>query len=79
MAESLRIYPNPAQDYLHVESPSQRIERMEAFNLNGKRIYSGLPKARSCRLDVSAWTPGTHILQIQIQDKTMPFKIEIAR
>lgn len=79
MAESFRVYPNPAQDYLHVESPSQRIERMDAFNLNGKRIYSGLPKARSCRLDVSAWTPGTYILQIHIQDKTMPFKIEIAR
>ena len=79
MAESFRVYPNPARNHLHVKSPSQRIERMEIFNMNGKRIYSGLPKARSCRLDVSAWTPGTYILQIQIKDKTMPFKIEIAR
>ena len=79
IAESFRVYPNPARNHLHVKSPSQRIERMEIFNMNGKRIYSGLPKARSCRLDVSAWTPGTYILQIQIKDKTMPFKIEIAR
>lgn len=63
--ESLRIYPNPARDYLMIESESSLAgAEISIHNSLGQEVFRLQNQAHVLRLDLSEYAEGTYILGI---------------
>ena len=58
--QGIKVYPNPADDYIVVESSSS--VQLNLYNINGKEIISKQGIAEE-KIDVSELNPGTYILK----------------
>jgi hypothetical protein len=61
---SVKLYPNPVQDELHVESSSQ-MEVLEILQLNGSIIYSQMPNETSARISLVGLNPGMYLVNLK--------------
>jgi hypothetical protein len=61
---SVKLYPNPVQDELHVESSSQ-MEVLEILQLNGSIIYSQRPNETSARISLVGLNPGMYLVNLK--------------
>lgn len=73
---SLRIYPNPASDWLHVELP-QALEaaEIELVSIQGQKIrsFSAAESGTKRMLDVSSLAAGTYYLCVKFGNETKYF------
>ena len=58
-AKHIKIYPNPADTYIHIEATFEII-RVDLLDLNGQRLNS----INSEEIDISLLSPGLYLLQI---------------
>lgn len=65
---SLRIYPNPASDWVNVELPSLR--RLTVFDAAGRTMTMLEGVADAVRFSVKDWAKGLYILRIETADAT---------
>jgi len=63
-------YPNPVNDYLHIDLDEQFQARL--YSINGALLMNAKSKKT---IDISNFTSGIYILQIQIEGKTYSSKI----
>jgi len=56
----IKIYPNPATDYIKIETPLDDLE-IRIFNVNGKEIL----KTNERQIDCRNWPSGAYFLQIK--------------
>ena len=64
---TLRLFPNPASDLVHIES-DQRISRIEILQVSGARMLLSQDKtAFSSGINVSALPPGLYLVQIVLE------------
>lgn len=64
---NLHIYPNPASNYLSLESDNS-YKNYTIFDLNGKLISKGVIKHSIQQVDVKSLSNGTYILQVSDQN-----------
>lgn len=76
LASKLNIYPNPAKDYITVESKSVRISSVAMYNLLGAQVISEKALVNS-RLNVSGLAKGIYMLKIEAEGGTATKKIVI--
>ena len=64
--EEVKIFPNPATDWLHIQLPSSYIGnvQLQVYGIDGKFISSIKPLTGSIDLRVSALPASTYLLQI---------------
>ncbi|WP_415327224.1 M28 family peptidase [Chryseobacterium sp. MMS23-Vi53] len=75
--ESVKIYPNPAKDYLNIELPKDiKNFNLEITDLNGRLI---LNKENETKINVSGFTNGAYLCTIKANDKTAVRKIIIGK
>ena len=67
--DSFKLYPNPVEDYLNIDSSNTVIKNIEVFNILGKKIYS---TNSSDSLDMSTYSAGIYFVKI---NNTITFKI----
>jgi|GEM_PF-6662702 len=60
---NFKIWPNPVKEQLFV-SNTANIEKLELFDLEGRRLIESQPERNSCSIDVSLLSPGVYILRI---------------
>lgn len=67
MDENLKIYPNPARDFVTIESKSNQIMQVELFDLVGKTVIQpfNVEKGQN-RIDTSLLRPGMYLLKFKI-------------
>ena len=59
--ESFKLYPNPVEDYLNINSTNSAIKNIDVYNILGKKIVS----ANSVnRLDMSSFSDGIYFVKI---------------
>ncbi|MGJ8593192.1 MAG: T9SS type A sorting domain-containing protein [Aquaticitalea sp.] len=70
----LKLYPNPANDFISIESNNALITSVEIFNILGKSVYSqnGLTDNT---LDISALSNGMYLLKITSDKGSITKKI----
>ncbi len=73
---SLRIYPNPADKMVTIEWEGWMYDKIEIFDLLGRRVESFEATGGRKYLDTSDWNPGIYLLQINGADVR---KLMIAR
>lgn len=69
----LRVYPNPAADYVTVEGAE--VSELAAYSLGGALMG----KAAGNRLDVSSYAPGLYILKVNAGGEVRSVKLTVVR
>ena len=59
--ESFKLYPNPVEDYLYIQSSDTTIKNIDIYNILGKKIYS---TSSENRLDMSSYSAGIYFVKI---------------
>jgi hypothetical protein len=78
----LRVYPNPAQDVLHIESESgEAIKRIVVYNAIGEQVYvSDYQGIEDLDVNTSAFKNGIYVLRVQYQNlQVSSVKVSILR
>jgi hypothetical protein len=72
--ENLKVYPNPADDFLNVELPSNFDKvSYRILDVNGKLVKQG--NLRSKRIEISNLTTGSYLLQLIVEGARVETKI----
>lgn len=75
--ESIKVYPNPAKDYLQVEVPKEiKNFRLEISDMNGRLVLS---KEDETKVNVSGLLNGTYLVTLKSDGKTAVRKVIIAK
>ena len=76
-AKDVRLFPNPAKDYIHVKAPVE-IERIEIFNTLGQRILEeNYDFPLLAKVDTHNLTEGIYLLQLYTSRGNVSRKITI--
>ncbi len=70
LTSEINVYPNPANDYLTIESPDNSKLHYNLYDLSGKLVLTGTLNGN--KLNISNLSPGIYILDI---NRTNKFKI----
>ena len=71
---TFKYYPNPVNSTLNLEANS-RIDRVEIYNITGKKIYSNTIGSLTHQLDVSFTSAGIYLMKVYIEDQEKTFKL----
>lgn len=74
---SVKIYPNPATDYVMVDFGAENANKLEIVNLLGEILFSESVSMNSVNLDVSEFNPGCYFINIAFSNKTITQKLII--
>jgi photosystem II stability/assembly factor-like uncharacterized protein len=69
----IKIYPNPAQDYLYIESKSE-LEDLTIYNMQGQAIIRQYPSVSSVKINLQGLPKGVYILEARTKDKIISNK-----
>ena len=72
--QNFQYYPNPVNSTLNLEANS-RIDRVEIYNITGKKIYSNTIGSLTHQLDVSFTSAGIYLMKVYIEDQEKTFKL----
>ncbi len=71
---SLKVYPNPATDFVNV-SAGDSIDSLEVFDLLGKSVLKETPKNSNFNIDITHLRKGVYLLKLQAGDKLSTAKL----
>ncbi|MEN3324442.1 T9SS type A sorting domain-containing protein [Mariniflexile soesokkakense] len=74
--EGLKVYPNPAKDYLTIESNATKISSIEMYNVLGAKVLSSKALVNN-KLNVSTLSRGVYVLRINADASSSTRKIVI--
>lgn len=60
---TLRVFPNPARDYLWVES-NEPVQKISIYNMLGQQVYTSNKRAYSHRIPVSRIASGQYVIKV---------------
>lgn len=72
------LFPNPARELLHINSPNQKIDSFKIYDLKGAVLYETTSQSHLLKVDTSNFSAGFYIADIITQQgerKTMKFMI----
>jgi PKD repeat protein len=74
--EETSIFPNPAKDFLMVNSP-EIIFNISIVNILGSVVLDSSPNVASCTLDLSGFETGIYFVKIQTSTGTLTKKLQV--
>lgn len=72
--EEVKLFPNPVNDVLHIQSNSI-IENVEIYNLLGQRIKAFTFESNNNTIDMSALTDGIYLVQLSMNGNELTYKV----
>ena len=69
----IRVYPNPANELLTIESEALKNNRFQIIDAIGRTVYSGLISSSKNTLDINAFSRGTYTLIVENLGKPIRF------
>ncbi len=64
----LKVYPNPTNNLLAIETEKLGLHSINITSLNGQRIYSTKMKGTTQHIDLSAFHKGIYFINIRSRD-----------
>lgn len=77
-SEKIKVYPNPAKDYIYVDIESTNFEKsdIELFDMQGKLVKKAFLSAKlGNRVDVSNLNSGAYTYNVMLNGKTISGKV----
>ena len=75
LQDQLRLYPNPTNGMLTIESNSQGWHSIEISMLNGQVIFLGEMEGNTHQLDLTSYRKGLYFITIETKDYVTTRKI----
>ena len=75
-ASNFKVYPNPAKDYISIQSNNIKINSVEVYNVIGKRLLLST-KLNDNKLNISNLNAGVYLLKISANERTLVKKVII--
>jgi len=72
--ENFRVYPNPVQDRLNIES-SSAVSEIAVYNVLGKEVLHSSPDRISPSIDMSALSSGAYLVRVSINGASKTIKV----
>ncbi|MFV0598216.1 MAG: T9SS type A sorting domain-containing protein [Bacteroidales bacterium] len=69
-----KVYPNPAIDYLSIET-KEVVQRLEVYDALGRKVVSKIPNQNNFSIDISNLEQGIYILKLQTKEGIGSYKI----
>jgi hypothetical protein len=76
--KTILAFPNPASDNIQFVS-NESIERLEIFDMTGKRIASFNPNQQQVQFNTSAWSNGLYVAHVMGTGKIERMVFEVNR
>lgn len=76
LAASINMFPNPANDFIQIESKDVQISSVEMYNLLGKKVISETSLVND-RLNISSLSKGVYLLKINADNKSLTRKVVV--
>jgi hypothetical protein len=76
LAQSLKVYPNPAADVLNIQSGVE-ITKARLFNISGQMVYESNGNSNEMRISTSEMPAGLYMLNITTKQGTITRKVSI--
>lgn len=74
-SQLISIYPNPANDILHIKtSNSTQIQEIQMYNLLGRKLMEENHSQKEITLDITNLEKGSYMIQIRLSDNTLQTK-----
>jgi hypothetical protein len=66
-----RIYPNPADDFVHIDFHPENFTsgRMHLFDTSGKELWNEVIRPGICRIDTSSYPAGVYLLVVSDRNR----------
>lgn len=65
------VYPNPANDFLNIESPNAFISKYEIYDLQGRLVENALTiEENSLQIDLQSYSSGVYIIKLFTENET---------
>ena len=80
--ESIKVYPNPAKDYVYIDFEATNFERgeIELFDMQGKFVKKAFLSAKQGnRIDVSNLNAGAYTYNVSLNGKTISGKVSVGK
>ena len=65
----IKIYPNPATDYLMLHDASRSNKKIEIIDISGKIIYSSVQSSQQIKIPTAEFSKGVYILKVQTNNQ----------
>jgi len=75
-ASNFKVYPNPAKDYISIQSNNIKINSVEVYNVIGKRLLIST-ELNDSKLNISNLNAGVYLLKISANERTLVKKVII--
>lgn len=62
LESEIKVYPNPAKDFITIEQPTRGIEWIEIRNIQGQLIYHSEQEELSYNINISGWPQGLYTI-----------------
>lgn len=72
--ESFRLYPNPVNDVLNLES-QEVINSVAIYNIMGQQVQYAKPEVSDAEINISDLKSGVYFIKVSINNKEKTFKI----
>ncbi len=76
LAESLKVYPNPATDVLNIQAGVE-ITKARLFNISGQMVYESNGNSNEMRISTTEMPVGLYLLNITTKQGTITRKVSI--
>lgn len=75
----LNVYPNPASDYVNINTSYSLIDEISIFDFTGKIVYRILPEKSSEIIDLSEFKEGIYLSKVRVEGQIISRKIIVSR
>lgn len=69
-SKEIRIFPNPASEFIQVNANSEFVEEVIIHDINGKRLRVFNPQSNYEKIDISEMNSGTYLLTVKTNSFT---------
>ncbi len=69
LSNSLKVYPNPATDYLNFSAESNKEANVTMYSVDGKEVGKEYSVGGKINMDVSNYAPGVYLYQFKENDE----------
>jgi hypothetical protein len=77
-ANNIKIYPNPATDYLLIKS-EKNIQSVKMMNVLGEVIYSNVDQGNYLTINTNDFAQGVYVVQFVANGRTITKKVQIVK
>ena len=75
VANQIQVYPNPTTTQFYINA-AERIESVEIYDVNGRKLKSVLPKTMAAEIEVTDLKTGVYFVNISTHiNKNQIFKL----